>query len=181
MSTISAFARWIRPPSSTDPLTGLLNRRAFDTALSQQLSRSARDERPCTLVVLDVDDFESIDAGGRAAGKRALRLLATALLEEARQGDAVGRLGGEEFGVVLAGSDALGACQFGERLRHRFSAIARPDGLPTTASLGVAAYPAQGLDPEALAVAADHALHAAKAAGRDRTVVAPNREAFTAV
>jgi diguanylate cyclase (GGDEF)-like protein len=161
----------LRELAAQDPLTGALNRRAFGDALAAAVARAARGEGGCAVAVLDIDRFKAInDEHGHAAGDAALCRLTALLGERARATDAVGRLGGEEFAVLLDGTDGDGAAAFAEDLRHALAADGHGPAL--TVSVGVAALgDGDGGDAgQAMLVAADRALYAAKAAGRDRVV-----------
>jgi diguanylate cyclase (GGDEF)-like protein len=158
---LSALAR-------EDPLTGALNRRALVERLEQELVRGRRSGAWPAVAVLDVDLFKDInDQFGHAAGDEALRVLVTAVTGRLRAGDVLGRLGGEEFAVVLAGTDAPGATAYAEDLRVLVADAAAGLGTPFTVSVGVAASEHGGDDAEALLAAADAALYRAKRAGRD--------------
>ncbi len=150
-----------------DSLTGALNRRAFGERISEEVARARRTGKPCALAILDVDHFKSVnDRFGHAAGDRALERLAELVSGRLRSGDAFGRLGGEEFAVLLAGTDVAGARDYSESLRQLIAAD--DTGTPLTVSIGVA-----GLvdDAETMQLAADRALYRAKAEGRDRVLV----------
>jgi diguanylate cyclase (GGDEF)-like protein len=176
----AALAR-IAEQAVTDPLTGVRNRRGFTEAGVAAIARAARAGLPVAVVALDLDRFKAVnDTHGHAAGDAVLRDTAGALLSELRAGDIAGRLGGEEFAVLLPGASLREASAMAERLR-----AALPDRVPhptagarVTASFGVAELDAvaeagraaQAL--EAAVAAADTALYAAKQGGRDRVVVA---------
>jgi diguanylate cyclase (GGDEF)-like protein len=152
--------------SRIDPLTGLLNRRGLDERFSAELARAAREERPLSVVAIDIDHFKRInDTYGHEAGDRALVRLASTLSEQTRGADITARVGGEEFLVVLPGTDAERAHEFAERLRV---VLAEDDTHPPlTISAGVAA----AVEPTtafALTEAADVALYVAKRGGRNR-------------
>jgi diguanylate cyclase (GGDEF)-like protein len=163
-----------------DPLTGALNRRAFGDALSAAVARAERGEGGCAIAILDIDHFKRInDAHGHAAGDEALRRLTRLLDERARANDVVGRLGGEEFAVLLDGTDAGGAAVFADDLRRALAAGLGPDQPRFTISVGVAELAGGEQAAERMLLAADRALYAAKDAGRDRVVRAPADEATT--
>jgi len=150
-----------------DSLTGALNRRAFGERIDEEVARAARTGKPCALAILDVDHFKSVnDRFGHAAGDAALVRLAELVSGRLRSGDAFGRLGGEEFAVLLVGTDVAGARDYSESLRQLIAAD--QSGTPLTVSIGVA-----GLvdDAETMQLAADRALYRAKAEGRDRVLV----------
>ncbi len=160
-----------------DGLTGLYNRRAFSELLAAGIANE--DRRPggsLGLVILDLDHFKKLnDTYGHPAGDAALRSLARLLDQHLRKGDQAARYGGEEFVVILPGSDAERSTGAAERLRaalekHRF--VFEGARIPLSASLGVAIWPGDGREPEALLAAADRALYAAKQAGRNRVVAA---------
>jgi two-component system cell cycle response regulator len=160
-----------------DGLTGLYNRRAFNELLVAAIANEDRRSGGCLgLAILDLDHFKSLnDTYGHPAGDAALRSLARLLVQHLRKGDQAARYGGEEFVVILPGSDEERSMGAAERLRsalekHRF--VFEGSRIPLTASLGVAVWPAEGREPEALLAASDRALYAAKQAGRNRVVSA---------
>ena len=172
----------------TDGLTGIGNRRYFDQVLPRELHRAGRSERPTSLIMLDLDNFKHYnDQHGHLAGDELLRALAVALAQSLRSADTVARYGGEEFAVVLPETDLACAYQAAERLRLLVQALPlRPPGgaaSPVTISLGVSAAPLHAVTPSGLVSAADVALYAAKARGKNQTVVfertllTPNRPA----
>jgi diguanylate cyclase (GGDEF)-like protein len=162
----------LRSLATHDPLTGVLNRRAFAAALEDALLRAARDDVPSAVLVLDVDWFKAInDTWGHATGDRTLKDLSATLQRCTRASDEVGRLGGEEFGILLHATDAAGAEVYAERLRLAVAGSSGQDAPAITVSIGVAAMkPDQDVDH--VLDAADYAMYAAKDAGRDRVVVA---------
>jgi diguanylate cyclase (GGDEF)-like protein len=160
-----------------DGLTGLYNRRAFAELLGAAIaSEDRRSGGSLGLVILDLDHFKKLnDTYGHPAGDAALRSLARLLSQHLRRSDHAARYGGEEFVVILPGVDAEHAAWAAERLRaalekHRVVLVGAR--IPLSASLGVAIWPADGKDPEALLASADRALYAAKQAGRNRVVAA---------
>ena len=155
----------------TDPLTGLLNRRAFDEALAAELGRAGRAGSAVTAIVFDLDHFKKInDELGHAAGDETLRRFAAVLTAEARAGDIVARLGGEEFVVVLAGSDEDGAAQYAERIGRTLQQLTLRHGRQVSVSAGIARL-MPGEPERSLLTLADQALYAAKDAGRNRVAV----------
>jgi diguanylate cyclase (GGDEF)-like protein len=155
-----------------DPLTGLANRRLAEGALETELARAGRFDEPLAMLMTDLDDFKQInDRWGHPFGDEVLREFASALAESIREIDLAGRWGGEEFAVVLPGTDLEGGVALAERIREslRKRLIEAPDGEPVriTASFGVAAYP-DVLRKDDLVGAADAALYDAKRAGKDR-------------
>jgi diguanylate cyclase (GGDEF)-like protein len=144
--------------ASTDALTGLPNRRAWEQSLHQAL---AEDKR-LALAMIDLDHFKEFnDTYGHPAGDRLLRETAAAWREELRAGDLVARLGGDEFALLLHDCNAANALEVVERLRLRIPS-------EQTCSAGIATHE-PGCSPEALMARADTALYEAKTAGRDRT------------
>jgi diguanylate cyclase (GGDEF)-like protein len=164
----------------TDPLTSLLNRRAFRDLAGSAHAAAARRSRPLSVLLLDLDHFKAInDTRGHAAGDAALRTVGALLRSTARASDLCARWGGEEFLLLLPDTDLDDARALAERLRQAVSeTVVMHDGEPIalTASLGVAQrQPEQSLD--ALIAAADGALYAAKQAGRNRVACAAREEA----
>jgi diguanylate cyclase (GGDEF)-like protein len=157
--------------SATDYLTGLLNRRAFDSELQRQIDRAQRSKLPLALALFDLDHFKQVnDRFGHAAGDRALHDFARLLLREQRSGDTLARIGGEEFAVVLFGVGLNDARAFAERIGRQLQERTA-DGPVLSASAGVAALGEGERTPSALLVAADRALYGAKTAGRRRVAV----------
>jgi diguanylate cyclase (GGDEF)-like protein len=159
-----------------DGLTGLANRRQAEDALESELSRAQRFGGPLAFVLADLDDFKRVnDRYGHPSGDIVLREFADVLRDSVRDIDVAARWGGEEFSLLLPGTDIAGAAHVAERIRRTFAArlILTTDGLPVriTASFGVAAYPAAASE-EALVAAADAALYEAKRSGKDAVVTA---------
>jgi diguanylate cyclase (GGDEF)-like protein/putative nucleotidyltransferase with HDIG domain len=156
----------------TDPLTGLLNRRGFEEAFEMEVERSRRLESPLTLLVGDLDRFKMLnDRLGHPAGDRALELLGEALNAGVRRIDRVGRMGGEEFALILPETDEHEGYILAERLRAKIRDNFAADLFPLTISFGVASYPTHGATTSALLKAADQALYTAKEFGRDCSVI----------
>jgi diguanylate cyclase (GGDEF)-like protein len=161
----------LRRTAATDPLTGLLNRRGFEVAFARDIERARRSEVPLTVVVLDLDWFKQVnDRFGHAAGDEALVAIAEILRAENRGGDAVARIGGEEFAAVLLDADADGAIRYAERVAAAAAANATTAG-PLSLSVGIAELGSQLRTREALLLAADRALYGAKDAGRARVAL----------
>lgn len=158
--------------SVTDALTGLGNYRSFQQILSREIERAARFERSLGLLMLDLDLFKSVnDVHGHQVGNAVLAEVAERLRAEVREVDVVARYGGEEFAVILPESDSSGAGHTAERICGAMRARPFDVGdltLPVTVSIGVAVFPRHGHTAGALVHAADDALYAAKAAGRDQ-------------
>ena len=164
----------------TDELTGLANRRRFMEVLELELRRADRFASPLALVLADLDDFKLVnDRFGHQTGDDVLRALSRVFRASLRDVDLPARLGGEEFAVLLPETDAVGAEGLAERLRAELAALRLlgPGEAPlhVTASFGVAVYPAAGSGDDLL-TSADTALYAAKAAGKNRVVLAPPKE-----
>jgi diguanylate cyclase (GGDEF)-like protein len=156
----------------TDALTGLMNRRGFQELIATELERARRSNQPLSLIIGDLDHFKALnDAYGHAAGDRALEQLSLILLTAKRRIDTAARIGGEEFAVVLPDSDHHAAYILAERMRREVRETFMYQPHSVTISLGVATFPAQGTTVETLVAHADEALYAAKALGRDRTLV----------
>jgi diguanylate cyclase (GGDEF)-like protein len=155
-----------------DHLTGLLNRSSLESRFNELAELAALRGDPISIVVLDVDAFKAInDKHGHAGGDAVLRDLALELRQQLRSFELVYRLGGEEFLLLLPGTNLQQAARVAERLRAALEQ-ARPGNVPVTASFGVAA--GNGATRfDVLFAAADASLYRAKAAGRNRVDVAP--------
>ncbi len=173
--------------AATDALTGLNNRRSFEERARAELLRSQRYMRPLTLLMIDIDHFKAINNSfGHQAGDNILSAFSNALNMTKRESDIVGRVGGEEFAVLLPETTGESAKSFAERL-CTFVKECSPtfDGVRPllTVSVGVATASAGTSGIEALMKLADQALYEAKRLGRDRVVVAavtPNNLAIAA-
>jgi diguanylate cyclase (GGDEF)-like protein len=170
--------------AAVDPLTGLRNRRAIEEFLHDALSAARRHEQSLSLLVVDVDHFKTFnDRLGHRSGDAVLAHTARALEGAVRAEDAIGRWGGEEFLVVLPGTDEEGAVRATERLRAALAADqpceAAEHGLPVTVTIGVAEWRQE--DMAELISRADGALYRGKAAGRDTAKVSTVMAAVTEV
>jgi diguanylate cyclase (GGDEF)-like protein len=159
-----------------DSLTGLANRRRLEETMRAELARAARFHDPVCVVIADLDDFKRVnDTYGHAVGDEVLKEFARALKSTVRESDLAGRWGGEEFVLVLTGTDTDGGARLAERARAAIESVAiqAPNGdtVSVTASFGVAASLGAGGIDELLA-AADSALYQAKDGGKNRVVVA---------
>jgi len=166
----------VKAQAVTDELTGLANRRRFMEVLELELKRSDRFDSPLALVLADLDDFKLVnDRFGHQTGDDVLRALSRVFRASLRDVDLPARLGGEEFAVLLPETDALGAEGLAERLRAELAALELQgpglDLVHVTASFGVAVYPEAASGDDLLSFA-DAALYAAKAAGKNRVVLA---------
>ncbi len=161
----------------TDGLTNLYNHRHFHERLTLEVERSQRSGLPLSLLMLDVDHFKQFnDTFGHPSGDEVLRQLARVLSDTRRANDVVARYGGEEFAVILVDTPKFTAAKVAERVRERVHAHDFSDAAPRagklSVSIGVATFPDDGSDAEALVRAADTALYAGKRAGRNRVVLA---------
>lgn len=153
-----------------DSLTGSLTRRAF----LDRMDRLMENQQPASLLLIDLDHFKSVnDTFGHPIGDLVLKSVATTVQGSLRRTDAFGRLGGEEFAVLLPGADEQGALAFADRLRAEVAARALPEiaGANITLSIGIAGHDKDESRDQWMA-RADHALYAAKTTGRNRCVVA---------
>ncbi len=160
----------------TDPLTGLLNRRAFFEFARGEVARSKRYGHPLALLLLDLDHFKDInDRYGHQMGDQVLAQAAAAAAGVVRVSDRLARYGGEEFVVLAPETNEEGGLALAGRIRAAIRAVAVPVGderLNITASIGVASLDEASADVDQLLRCADQALYAAKAAGRDRAAAA---------
>lgn len=179
-AALSEANRRLAQLATTDPLTGLANRRAFDERAGRDLELARRAERGFSVVVLDVDHFKSVnDRFGHPAGDIVLKEIAAALAERARGTDVLARVGGEEFAIAMPDTPPSDAMSAAERMRDTIERTVRAGRAPAlevvTASFGVASYPDHGDTLSDLVGAADRAMYRAKNAGRNK-VVAWQRE-----
>lgn len=156
----------------TDTLTGLKNRLALDRELQAEVERALRSGEPLSVVIGDLDYFKSVnDRLGHQAGDEALVRAARVLLRYRRAADSIARTGGEEFTILLPGATGHEAYLVSERMRAAVEREFRGDPAVLTFSFGVATYPDHGRSADAVLEAADQALYAAKALGRNRCVI----------
>lgn len=158
--------------ASTDALTGARNRRVFLENVTLERARVRRYGRRSALLMLDLDHFRQVnEAHGQAAGDAVLRHCVKLASASLRQTDMIGRLGGEEFGILLADTDLEGAIEFGERLRSKVNASAIRHGgvqIRVTVSIGIAGFKREDPHVDAVLARADSALQLAKSGGRNR-------------
>ncbi|MCU0483507.1 MAG: diguanylate cyclase, partial [Chloroflexi bacterium] len=156
-----------RALADRDPLSGFYNHRAFHERLGEEIVRARRSRRPVSLLMVDLDDFKLVnDTFGHQYGDRVLAWVAEQIRSTLRASDVPARYGGDEFAVVLPETDRAEACQAAERILEVFRLRAFRDAshgpVPIGASIGVAAFPADGESPRALVGAADRACYRAK-------------------
>jgi diguanylate cyclase (GGDEF)-like protein len=180
LANLERLAANLNELATVDALTGCTNRGVFEAVLQHAVERGHREAAPVSLIVIDVDHFKQVnDLHGHPAGDAVLRGLAATLRTRLRASDPFGRLGGEEFGVVLAGTDAAAASHVAEDLRATVEATAVGVGdgkhLGITISLGVSTADSRSRQTrESLFAQADRALYEAKRAGRNRVAIAPS-------
>jgi diguanylate cyclase (GGDEF)-like protein len=167
----------LRELASTDALTGLPNRRQFMLQLEGEIERVRRGStREACVLMLDLDHFKRVnDRHGHAMGDSLLRHFAHLLRDELRTTDTAGRMGGEEFAVILPGSNLMAAQTFAQRLCDRLAAeplAVGPARVEATVSIGIAAIAASDATPDAVLLRADEALYRAKTEGRNRVQLA---------
>lgn len=164
-----------REQANTDPLTGLPNRRAWDGRLAEEVARFRRFGEPLSLVVFDLDNFKHInDRFGHKAGDKALKVIAKLLGQRLRETDFLARYGGEEFVLLLPGAGGEDAVKLADKMRAAVAEAglhSKGDPVPLTLSGGVACLRADE-DAETAFERADQAMYQAKAAGKNRIVLA---------
>jgi diguanylate cyclase (GGDEF)-like protein len=168
--------------AATDALTGLPNARSCRDSLKRMVAYAGRTLTPLTAILLDLDHFKQInDRFGHGAGDDALAATGDALTNVLRASDFAGRYGGEEFLLLLPDTDRDGGLEAAEKVRAAIASLEVSQvEAAITASLGVASYPSDAVDGDALLRMADRALYAAKGAGRDRVELAmPEPEGAT--
>ena len=167
--------------ATTDPLTGLFNRRHLEHVLSREVSFGVREGHPVGLILLDLDRFKLLnDSFGHAAGDAVLVAVAAFLRARLRTYDIACRYGGEEIVIIVPGAQTSAAVRLAEHLRAGIALLAVPAlgraavglGATVTASFGVSSFPTPGTELDQVFHAADVALYRAKTAGRNRVVAA---------
>ena len=176
----AVFTKQLEVAATTDAKTGLLNATSWEQLARRDLARAAREQRPASLLMIDMDNFKLVnDMHGHLVGDSVLKAVANCLTDELREYDTIGRFGGEEFVAVLAGVDLATATVISDRLLHRVRALdvatfdetgANLRGL--SASIGIGCYPDHASELTDLLQVADAALYRAKANGRDQFAVA---------
>lgn len=166
----------LRKESSTDFLTSALNRRALENRLSAELHRSQRFGRVFTVGMVDIDHFKAFnDANGHLVGDEVLRAVSRKIQSQLRDIDVVARFGGEEFLVIMPETEKKNAHMAMERVRNAIASTRMPgasgNDIGVSVSVGIAEFPYDGIDAEALIKAADMAMYQSKADGRNRVTV----------
>lgn len=170
----AAAERKLEEMATTDALTGLKNRRKFDAVIDVEWRRAMRQKTPVALLMIDADHFKAYnDTFGHQAGDQVLVGIAICISDSvSRAGDCAARYGGEEFAVLLPNTSATDAFKIAEAIRAKVQGWS-DDQAMSTVSCGIASLvPTSGMDWSILVAAADKALYAAKAGGRNQSVVA---------
>lgn len=165
--------------ATADPLTGIYNRRGFEDSAERAIRNAQRQRQSLAVVVADIDNFKMInDRHGHNIGDRALRHFASRLERLVRRGDLIGRIGGEEFALLLVNTRAQDALEVVERIRRDIAAmpVDGPPGLVMTASFGVTGLRPGDISLGQLLIRADRALYRSKVDGRDRVTSAEELE-----
>ena len=166
----------LRRVAHSDHLTGAMSRRAFLSEMDRTAARSFRGGAPASLLMFDIDRFKAVnDTWGHSAGDEVLRAVAAAVMDTMRDGDLFGRIGGEEFAILLPYADAEGAAASAEMFRAAIEAlrVGHVPPLAVTASFGISTISGNVTTSAAWMAAADLAVYAAKHGGRNRCVPAP--------
>jgi diguanylate cyclase (GGDEF)-like protein/PAS domain S-box-containing protein len=173
---LKAAHQKMREQSIHDGLTGLYNRHYLDDFLDRELIAASRGDYPVSAIMADLDHFKKVnDCHGHLAGDEVLRVFSDLMKQHSRGSDMCSRYGGEEFLLVLPRMAPDVAAERAQQLRRALAAVRIQFGgseIAVTASFGVATFPQDGRTAQELVAAADGALYAAKAAGRDRVSVA---------
>jgi len=172
-SELSKHQKMLRQIATNDGLTGVYNRRSFDTIIAKEVDRAKRYERDLSLMIIDIDHFKKVnDTYGHVAGDGVLKALAQRLSEQLRSNDHLARYGGEEFVIVLPETPLEMAHLLAERVRKSAGEqdyqVGNNQTLNLTLSIGVSSYPAQASTVEELTFHADSALYEAKETGRNK-------------
>ena len=160
-----------RRAALTDALTGVLNRRGLDERFADELARADREDAPCSVMVLDIDDFKGVnDLGGHELGDRVLTTIGRYLVNAKRSWDVAARLGGDEFVVLLPGAGPVAAEAAAVRMRAGLRETLTRAGHQVSVSVGIATFPFDGVSPAEVLRSADRAMYRAKQQGPNRTV-----------
>jgi diguanylate cyclase (GGDEF)-like protein len=173
---VAETKRRLHEETRLDSLTGLHNRRAFEEMIQREVQVAARDNTPLTLLMMDLDHFKQLnDTWGHALGDRALRTFGGVLLTVTGTHDAVARLGGEEFAILLPGRPPRSAVSLAERLRATVEGLRLSEGeelVRFTVSVGLSSLQPGETSFEPMLRRADHALYKVKRSGRNRVLLA---------
>ncbi|MHA7776184.1 sensor domain-containing diguanylate cyclase [Roseibium sp. M-1] len=165
----------LRALAEVDPLSGLLNRRAFQPFLDDTWANFRRHKRRFSILMIDADHFKAVnDRHGHRAGDDVIRAIGKVISDEIRTTDKAARFGGEEFIILLRENDAAGACILAERVRRKIEDLTIVSGaeeISVTVSIGLAVALAEDRDAEDTVARADRALYIAKSSGRNRVSV----------
>jgi diguanylate cyclase (GGDEF)-like protein len=160
----------------TDPLTGLFCHRHFQQEVEQAVRRAMRNERPVTLLLMDLDHFKKLnDTCGHNVGNKCLTQVAEILRNTFRSTDVLARFGGDEFEMLLPDTPAERAEMVAENVRRKICEMLFPQDRKISATIGIAGYPANSSNSQTLFLCADAALYKAKEAGRNRVMRAEGR------
>ncbi|MEF7612579.1 GGDEF domain-containing protein [Aquincola sp. MAHUQ-54] len=186
VANLERVAKQLREQATYDSLTGCVRRGSFTAMLDKGYGQARRERKPLSLLLMDLDHFKLVnDTHGHHAGDQVLARFAQAVRTRMRAADVLGRMGGEEFALMLPGTDAAGALHVAEELRQTMASLDIPVGagvpIRVTVSGGVSSL-APGADGDASALyrRADEALYASKRAGRNRMSLARERDAAAA-
>jgi diguanylate cyclase (GGDEF)-like protein len=178
LAEIQSLQAQLREQAIRDPLTNLYNRRYMQETFERELASAQRHQQMVGVIMMDIDHFKRLnDTHGHKAGDLMLQALGDLLQNETRDYDVACRYGGEEFVIVMSGATKETAHRRAEQLRSHFADLHLEFSgmvLRATISIGVAIFPVHGETSEALLRAADQALYAAKAGGRNRVMVYEN-------
>lgn len=175
----SDLAETMRSLATSDVLTGIYNRRGFEDSAERAIRNAQRQRQPLAVVVADIDNFKGInDRYGHGIGDRALRHFAGRVERLVRRGDLIGRIGGEEFALLLVNTRAQDAVEVVERIRRDIAAmpVSGADRVVMTASFGVTGLRPGDISLTSLLARADRALYRSKLEGRDRVTSAEEFE-----
>src|SRR5215469_15703471 len=182
---VAETKRRLHEETRLDSLTGLHNRRAFEEMIQREVQLAARDNTPLTLLMMDLDHFKQLnDTWGHALGDRALRTFGGVLLTVTGTRDAVARLGGEEFAILLPGRSARNAVALAERLRATVEGLRLSEGeelVRFTVSVGLSSLQPGEVSFEPMLRRADRALYKVKRSGRNRVLLADELAAVPSI
>ena len=163
---------FVSKTTTKDELTGLYLRTVFDVVLKQQIEETNRDNTPLSLLIIDIDDFKTInDTYGHLTGDQVLGDIGLTISDRARKMDFPARYGGEEFAIIMPGADTTQAFKAAERIRKKIAQLKFKE-FSVTVSIGISQANRKVDAPDKLIHAADTALYQAKNKGKNRTIVA---------